>query len=29
VLVDFYATWCKGCKRIFPDLNKIASDPKM
>eukprot|EP01025_Chloroclados_australasicus_P039899 TRINITY_DN4155_c0_g1_i1.p1 TRINITY_DN4155_c0_g1~~TRINITY_DN4155_c0_g1_i1.p1 ORF type:complete len:789 (+),score=82.25 TRINITY_DN4155_c0_g1_i1:167-2533(+) len=29
VLVDFYATWCKGCQRIFGDLNKLASDPEM
>eukprot|EP01023_Acetabularia_acetabulum_P007645 TRINITY_DN13364_c0_g2_i1.p1 TRINITY_DN13364_c0_g2~~TRINITY_DN13364_c0_g2_i1.p1 ORF type:complete len:803 (-),score=148.34 TRINITY_DN13364_c0_g2_i1:249-2657(-) len=29
VLVDFYATWCKGCKRIFQDLNRVASNPDM
>ena len=22
---DWFSTWCKGCKRIFPDLSKIAS----
>eukprot|EP01026_Neomeris_dumetosa_P051267 TRINITY_DN4507_c0_g1_i3.p1 TRINITY_DN4507_c0_g1~~TRINITY_DN4507_c0_g1_i3.p1 ORF type:complete len:788 (-),score=106.11 TRINITY_DN4507_c0_g1_i3:276-2639(-) len=29
VLVDFYAVWCKGCKRIHGDLNRLAGDPNM
>ena len=21
---DWYATWCKGCKRMLPELSKLA-----
>lgn len=29
VFVDFFATWCNGCQRSYPELCKIAMDPDM
>jgi len=26
VLLNFWASWCKGCKKEMPFLNKLASD---
>lgn len=26
VVVDFYAPWCKPCKKIMPEYEKIAND---
>jgi thiol-disulfide isomerase/thioredoxin len=26
---DFFATWCNGCQRSYPELCKIAMDPDM
>lgn len=26
---DFFATWCSGCQRSYPELCKIAMDPDM
>lgn len=26
VIIDFYAPWCKPCKKIMPEYEKIASD---
>lgn len=28
VLVDWYATWCRGCKRAYPELCKLAASEK-
>ena len=28
VIIDFYATWCKPCKRIMPEYEKMAGDFK-
>eukprot|EP00892_Ulva_mutabilis_P009776 jgi/Ulvmu1/7170/UM034_0078.1 len=25
VLVDWYATWCQGCQRAFPELSRLAA----
>jgi thiol-disulfide isomerase/thioredoxin len=24
---DFFATWCNGCRRSYPELCKLAMDP--
>lgn len=29
LLADFFATWCNGCQRSYPELCKIAMDPDM
>lgn len=29
VLVDFYATWCAGCAKVYPVLVGLASDPDL
>jgi hypothetical protein len=26
---DFFATWCNGCQRSYPELCKVAMDPDM
>ena len=28
VLIDFYADWCGPCNRLFPLVNKVASENK-
>ena len=28
VLIDFYADWCGPCNRLFPLINKVASENK-
>jgi len=29
VLIDFYATWCQGCKASYPALSMLAGDPAL
>jgi thiol-disulfide isomerase/thioredoxin len=26
---DFFATWCNGCQRSYPELCKLAMDPEI
>ena len=28
-LVDFYATWCAGCAKVYPVLLELAADPDL
>jgi molybdenum cofactor sulfurtransferase len=29
VLVDFFATWCTGCAKVYPALLQLAADPEL
>lgn len=26
---DYFATWCNGCQRSYPELCKLAMDPDL
>jgi thiol-disulfide isomerase/thioredoxin len=28
-LADYFATWCNGCQRSYPELCKLAMDPDL
>ena len=28
VFIDWYATWCSGCKKAYPELSNLARDQK-